>query len=321
MDAAHALWSGFDDELDDLFEKAAGKRGLWGKMFGRSPKAISAPSAAGKPIRARSDGDSILQDAGLTTRGLAAHRAGANTKLREVPKKKPVSEGHPYDPGFEHHDVALARWKDNPNIKWGDPRHTARLSVPRPGSPMAIEAAGPKPDVDDLGAMVRWIRARTPVGPARSRMPDPPKPGPYGRVQLGVSSAERQLASTKARLPQRRLTAEELAELESQSSLRASGLESKPPFDINSSGIESLASARYVHWTGFADELDKLSSRRHFLPDGREVDLNILEPLLAGRSIDTATEEEIAQAAPKPGRVQRLGSWFRSRIPFLCDEE
>ena len=74
-------------------------------------------------------------------------------------------------------------------------------------------------------------------------------------------------------------------------------------------------------WTGFADELDKLAGRRHFLPDGREVDLDVLEPLLQGRSIDTATEDEIEQATPKPGMMPRLGSWFRQRIPFLFDEE
>ena len=76
-----------------------------------------------------------------------------------------------------------------------------------------------------------------------------------------------------------------------------------------------------MFWSGFAAEFDKLASRKHFLPDGRQVDLDVLESLLEGRSVDTATEEEIEAALVRPGFGQRMGTWMRQRIPFLFDEE
>ncbi len=82
-----------------------------------------------------------------------------------------------------------------------------------------------------------------------------------------------------------------------------------------------MDAGRHTFWSGFADEFEKLSSRRHFMLDGRQVDLDILEPLLEGRSIDTATEDEIRQAEVAPGLGQRMGTWMRQRIPFLFDEE
>ena len=43
--------------------------------------------------------------------------------------------------------------------------------------------------------------------------------------------------------------------------------------------------------------------------------------MLEGRSIDTASEDEIQQSEVKPGLGQRMGIWMRQRIPFLFDEE
>ena len=92
---------------------------------------------------------------------------------------------------------------------------------------------------------------------------------------------------------------------------------------VSSASMEVWASAgaRKTTWLGFSDELDKLSARRYFLPDGRMVDLDILEPMLDGRSIDAATEEEIQESLASASMGQRMGTWMRQRIPFLFDEE
>jgi hypothetical protein len=102
----------------------------------------------------------------------------------------------------------------------------------------------------------------------------------------------------------------------------------KEPPVRDSSEVLSLGSlfkqnsaGRQITWVGFSDEFDKIARRRYFMPDGREVDLDILEPMLDGRSVDTATEAEITASAAKPGLGQRMGIWMRQRLPFLFDEE
>lgn len=74
-------------------------------------------------------------------------------------------------------------------------------------------------------------------------------------------------------------------------------------------------------WGGFADEIEKIAVRRHRVLDGRWVDLDVIEPLLQGRSVDMATEEEIAAAEVKAPFHHRFGTWLKGRIPFLFDEE
>ncbi len=237
-------------------------------------------------------------------------------------------------------------------------------------------------DLDDLGAMNRWLKDRsdlkikidaaeakelgqwraTPSGyvdksiapPSgsspfsariasrlREKRPGYVNSGPYGRVRTLSTPSNvplnehelAQLAKKVRRTPMGPNYAAKLKESERMASqAHADRLGGRNP-TANASdptsgswsggGFESMASVgtRRVHWDAFADELVKVSVRRHFLPDGREVDLDLLEPQLAGRSVDTATEDEIEQSIIRPGMSQRLGSWFRQRIPFLFDEE
>lgn len=167
--------------------------------------------------------------------------------------------------------------------------------------------AGPKPPptLDDLGAMNRWISESVSakerdLGAELQRLGKMP-----GKQEIYEQAASRFGASRPVR-PTRVMTwKDSLEPVES----------SAGPMKIF-----KTSSAR-VTWDGFAAELDKLAGRSYFLPDGRQVDLDVLEPLLAGRSVDTATEEEIQQAMIKPGLGQRMGTWMRQRLPFLFDEE
>ena len=318
MSGARTLWTGFAEEVDAIFEKEAGRIDAGvkggGGAINRLRSMLSGKSPAA-PVRKAIEVPAANVPLGDVSRGADEVMAGLASKQTQRGKTQAAQ-----------------------NRLRGEAR-------PVPAAPGAKEAPV---DLNDLGAVNRWIAERQAkitasgaarvgsAGPARSyvdasrtRFPtgyEPPPAGPYGKVTTFTDpKGERATALMSAKLPKKKLSPEQLDNLKTDEAIRRRG--GTPPvrdsgevIPLPSMFVKNNAAQR-VCWTGFGEELDKMAARRHFLPDGREVDLDLLEPLLEGRSIDTATDEEIAQAAPRPGMMPRLGSWFRSRIPFLFDEE